>query len=44
MKVGRERRSARHRRSEKAHRRRVIILIAVLVAIPLMVAGILASY
>ena len=40
MKVGRERRSARHRRSEKAHRRRVVILIAVLIAIPLVAAGI----
>jgi membrane peptidoglycan carboxypeptidase len=42
MKVGRERRSVRRRRAEKIHRRRIIILIAVLVAIPLIAAGILA--
>ena len=40
MKVGRERRSSRQRRSGKAHRRRIIILIAVLVAIPIVAAGI----
>ena len=40
MKVGRERRSARQRRSEKVRRRRIIILVAVLVAIPLIACGI----
>jgi penicillin-binding protein 1A len=39
MKLGRQRRSARERRSEKAHRRRIIILIAVLVVIPIIAAG-----
>jgi membrane peptidoglycan carboxypeptidase len=43
MKVGRKRRSARQRRSEKTHRRRIIILIAVLVAIPLIAAGIIGA-
>jgi penicillin-binding protein 1A len=43
MKVGRERRSARQRRSEKVRRRRIIILIAVLVAIPLIAAGIFGT-
>jgi penicillin-binding protein 1A len=42
MRVGRERRSVRRRRAEKVHRRRVIILVAVLVAIPLVVAGVFA--
>jgi penicillin-binding protein 1A len=42
MKLGRERRSVRRRRAEKVHRRRIIILIAVLVAIPLIAAGIFA--
>ncbi len=42
MRVGRERRSVRRRRAEKVHRRRVIILIAVLVAIPLLMAGVFA--
>ena len=40
MKLGRERRSVRQRRAERVHRRRIIILIAVLVAIPLIAAGI----
>jgi len=43
MKVGRQRRSARQRRSEKTHRRRVIILIAVLVVMPLIAAGIFGA-
>ena len=42
MRVGRERRSVRRRRAEKVHRRRVIILVAVLVAIPLLMAGVFA--
>jgi penicillin-binding protein 1A len=42
MKLGRERRSVRKRRAERVHRRRVIILIAVLVVIPLIAAGIFA--
>jgi len=42
MKLGRERRSVRQRRAEKIHRRRIIILIAVLVVIPLIAAGIFA--
>jgi penicillin-binding protein 1A len=42
MKVGRERRSARQRRAGKVHRRRLIVLIAVLVAIPLLAAGFFA--
>ena len=42
MRVGRERRSVRRRRAEKVHRRRIIILVAVLVAIPLLAAGVFA--
>jgi penicillin-binding protein 1A len=42
MRVGRERRSVRRRRADKVHRRRVIILVAVLVAIPLLGAGVFA--
>jgi penicillin-binding protein 1A len=40
MRLGRERRSVRHRRELKVRRRRIIILIAVLVAIPLVAAGV----
>jgi penicillin-binding protein 1A len=43
MKVGRERRSSRGRRAQTVRRRRTIILIAVLVAIPLIAIGILAG-
>jgi penicillin-binding protein 1A len=43
MRVGRERRIARERRAQLVRRRRVIILIAVLAAIPLVTAGILAG-
>lgn len=43
MRVGRERRSARKRRAGTVRRRRIIILIAVLVAIPLITAGIMAG-
>ena len=42
MKVGRQRRSARRRRFEKVGRRRTIIIVAVLVAVPLIAAGLLA--
>ncbi len=42
MRVGRERRSVRRRRAKKVHGRRVIILVAVVVAIPLVVAGVFA--
>jgi membrane peptidoglycan carboxypeptidase len=43
MRVGRERRSARERRAQNVRRRRVVILIAVLVTIPLLTIGILAG-
>jgi penicillin-binding protein 1A len=42
VRVGRERRSARDRRAYAARRRRVIVLIAVLAAIPLLIAGTVA--
>ena len=43
MRVGRERRSARERRAQAARRRGPAILIAVIVAIPLITLGILAG-
>jgi penicillin-binding protein 1A len=43
MRVGRERRSARERRAQNVRRRRIVILIAVLVTIPLLTIGILAG-
>lgn len=43
MKFGREARSVRQRRVKKAQRRRLIIVIAVLVAIPVITAGILVG-
>lgn len=43
MRVGRERRSARQRRARLPGRRRIVILIAVLAAIPIITAGILAG-
>jgi len=43
MRVGRERRSARERRAKAPRRRRVIVLLAVLVSIPLVTAAILAG-
>ena len=44
MKLGRERRSVRRRRAERVHKRRIIILIAVLVAIPLIAGGVFAVF
>ena len=43
MRIGRETRSARHRRARTARRRRTIILISVAVAIPIITLGILAG-
>jgi penicillin-binding protein 1A len=43
MRTGRERRSARQRRAHAVGRRRIIVLIAVLVAIPLITIGVLAG-
>ena len=43
MKTGRQRRSARQRRAQARGRRRIVILIAVLVAIPLITLGVLAG-
>ena len=43
MKTGRQRRSARQRRAQAVGRRRIVILIAVLVAIPLVTLGVLAG-
>ncbi len=43
MKTGRQRRSARQRRARAVGRRRVVILIAVLVAVPLITLGVLAG-
>ena len=43
MRIGRETRSARHRRAQKVRRRRTIILIGVAAAIPIITLGILAG-
>ncbi len=43
MRTGRERRSARQRRAHAVQRRRIIVLIAVLAAIPIITVGILAG-
>ena len=43
MRIGRETRSARHRRAQTVRRRRTIILISVAAAIPIITLGILAG-
>jgi hypothetical protein len=44
MRLGRERRSARKRRADRQRRRRTVIIVAVLVAVPLIGAAVFATF